>query len=99
MHIDRAMKNLLKSLGISEEDSDEILDAHKREVRHAMLSRKEQDAKAHMQDTCDRFSDDPTGQDGEDEIEQAAHDYVEAGRERYESRFSEEQLQEMRMGA
>ena len=80
------MKNLLKSLGISEEDQDEILDAHKREVRHAMLSRKEQDAKAHMQHTCDRFSDDPTGQDG-------------AGRERYESRFSEEQLQEMRMGA
>ena len=91
------MRNLLKN--IDPDLAEMILDAHEKGVKTARLLAKESQAQRMLREEIDRFSYDMTGQDGEEEIGRASHDYADAQQERFESQYNEDQLQEMLMGA
>ena len=75
------------------------MQAHTDIVRKATLRANESNKRNDLHRTMDRFSDDATGQDGDDEMNQAAGDYVDAQTKRWESEQDEDQLAEMRAGA
>jgi CHASE3 domain sensor protein len=89
------MKELLQNL--PEELSHLILTAHKKAVEAAVLANTVALRRDDLRKAIDKYSDDPTGQDGDDHCKQAASDYIEAQDEAMG--YCEDQIAEMRAGA
>lgn len=74
--------------------ADEVLET----IRHAESRRSVQDAREHLSDTCALYSHDLTGQDGEDEKNAAASDYIDA-QDAHIRDTDPDRWSEMQMGA